>query len=147
MKNLRYRTDFSRLRTSSHMLEIEPGRHTRPITPLHRKLCPSCIEIEIKRHFVLDCPIQRGERVTLYDKIHTVNPSFVEMVPDSNFIFLFTWNHRQIINWFGKFIYVCFEKESKSDRGQISRKVNWLNVAPYWPACTNEISQCEFWIL
>ena len=30
-KNPKYRTAISRLRTSSHMLEIERGRHTRPI--------------------------------------------------------------------------------------------------------------------
>ena len=114
---------------------------------MYVRLCPSCNEIEDEKHFVLDCPIYRDERVKLYDKIHTVNPTFVEMVPDSKFIFLFTSNHRQIINWFGKFIYVCFEKRSKFDRGQISRKVNWLNVAQYWPVCTNEISQCVFWTL
>ena len=126
------------------MLEIERGRQTRAITPLHRRLCPSCNEIEDEKHFVLDCPIYRDERVKLYDKIHTVNPTFVEMVPDSKFIFLFTSNHRQIINWFGQFIYVCFEKRSKLDRGLILRKVNWLNVAQYWPVCTHEICQCVF---
>ena len=55
------------------------------------------------------------------------------MMPDSNSISLFTSNHRQIISWFDKFFYVCFEKRSKLDRGQIWRKVNWLNVAAYWP--------------
>ena len=101
------------------MLEIERGRHTRARTSLHRRLCPSCNEIEDEKHFVLDCPIYRDEGVKLYDKIHTVNPTFVELVPDNKFIFLYTSNHRQIINWFGKFIHVCFEKRSKLDRGQI----------------------------
>ena len=65
VKNSNYRTEISRLRTSSDMLEIEWGRHTRPITPLHRRLYPSCNEIEDERHFVLDCPIYRDERVNL----------------------------------------------------------------------------------
>ena len=115
VKNPKYITAISRIRTSSHM---------RPITPLHRRLCPSCNEIEDEKHFVLDFPIYRDERVKLYDKIHTVTPTFVNMVPDSKFIFLFTSNHKQIINWFVRFIYVCFEKRSKLDRGQISKKVN-----------------------
>ena len=67
VKNPKYRTAISRLRTSLHMLAIERGRHTRPITPLHRRLCPSCNEIEDEKHFVLDCLLYRDERVKLYD--------------------------------------------------------------------------------
>ena len=106
------------------MLEIERERHTRPITPLHKRLCPSCNEIEDERHFVFDCPIYRDEGKKLYEKIHTVNPSYVEMMPNHKYIYSFTSNHRQIFNWFGKFICVCFEKRSKSDQSQISRHVN-----------------------
>ena len=39
VKNPKYRIAISRFRASSHMLEIERGRHTRPITPLDGRLC------------------------------------------------------------------------------------------------------------
>ena len=124
VENPKYRIAISRLKTCLQMLEIERERHTRPITPLHKRLCPSCNEIEDERHFVFDCPIYRDEGIKLYEKIHTVNPSYVEMMPNHKYIYSFTSNHRQIFNWFGKFICVCFEKRSKSDQSQIWRHVN-----------------------
>ena len=48
---------FSRLRISSHRLEIESGRWTRPIsTPLDDRKCSFiCNVLEDEFHFVLEC--------------------------------------------------------------------------------------------
>ena len=47
---------FSRLRMSSHRLEIEPGRWTRPnSTPLDDRKCNLCNVLEDEFHFVLEC--------------------------------------------------------------------------------------------
>ena len=51
IKNDKYRTALSKFRTSSHNLEIERGCHTNPVTPLERRLCLMCQEIEDEIHF------------------------------------------------------------------------------------------------
>ena len=94
------------------MLEVERGRHTRPITPLHKRLCPSCNEIEYEKHFVLDCPIYKAERNELYDKIHTAKPSFVEMMPDNKFVFLHQTTGRLSIGLANLFTYALKKEEN-----------------------------------
>ncbi|WP_215898226.1 hypothetical protein, partial [Acinetobacter baumannii] len=58
-KYLRVLNDFNlisnlaKLRTSSHTLNIERLRYTRPITPADQRMCPSCAQkIENEIHFV-----------------------------------------------------------------------------------------------
>lgn len=46
---------LTRLRTSSHALAVEIGRHGRQKKPLEERLC-SCKEIEDEEHFLLKCP-------------------------------------------------------------------------------------------
>ena len=53
VKNPRYRAAISKLRTSSHALEVERGRHTKPKTPLEERLCPNCHVLEDEQHFVM----------------------------------------------------------------------------------------------
>ena len=54
VKNPKYRMAISKFRSSSHILEIERGRHTRPITPLENRLCSSCKVVETEIHFLLE---------------------------------------------------------------------------------------------
>ena len=52
----RFRIALSRLRLSSHSLEIERGRYP-PLTPRHRRYCRQCYvqDIEDEYHFILVC--------------------------------------------------------------------------------------------
>ena len=45
---------LTRLRTGSHTLAIETGRHTRPIKPREERLC-DCNQVEDESHFLLKC--------------------------------------------------------------------------------------------
>ena len=45
---------LTRIRTGSHSLAIETGRHTRPINPRGERVC-ECNEVEDEAHFVLQC--------------------------------------------------------------------------------------------
>ena len=49
----RYRTAITRLRTSSHTLEIERGRYTIPRTPAADRLCCVCKVVEDEEHFLV----------------------------------------------------------------------------------------------
>ena len=47
---------FARLRVSSHRLQIEAGRWTKPLgTPISYRKCLICNKIEDEYHFVIEC--------------------------------------------------------------------------------------------
>ena len=62
----KFRFALSRLRLSSHRLEIETGRWARPnSTPIENRLCTSCQKLEDEYHFVLECVRYNELRRTL----------------------------------------------------------------------------------
>ena len=62
VKNDIYRTALAKLRSSSHTLAIESGRHCRPKVNVHERLCEVCQCVEDKLHFMLDCRISSNEQ-------------------------------------------------------------------------------------
>ena len=63
--NPRHRQDMTKLRLSSHRLEIERGRYTK--TPPEERICTYCKfkdinVVEDEAHFLLDCPMSRELR-------------------------------------------------------------------------------------
>ena len=66
--NPRHRQDMTKLRLSSHRLEIERGRYTKPTkTPPEERICTYCKSkginvVEDEAHFLLDCPMSRELR-------------------------------------------------------------------------------------
>ena len=54
----KFQTSLSRLRLSSHRLEVETGRSTRPKkTPFENRKCKFCNNLEDEYHFVLQCEL------------------------------------------------------------------------------------------
>ena len=54
----KYRQDLTRLRLSSHRLEIETGRWHKPQkTPRNQRKCTFCNTLEDEFHFLLECPL------------------------------------------------------------------------------------------
>ena len=55
---VKYRKSLSRLRLSSHRLEVEVGRWTKPNkTPYERRKCKDCNVLEDEFHFLFECPL------------------------------------------------------------------------------------------
>ena len=53
---LKFSQAFSKLRMSSHRLEIEAGRWVKPNSiPLENRKCSVCLRLEDEYHFVLEC--------------------------------------------------------------------------------------------
>ena len=50
---------ISKLRASSHILEIERGRYTKPKVPPHLRLYKLC-NVEDEEHFVTECVLIRA---------------------------------------------------------------------------------------
>ena len=66
VKNYHHRIAMSRLRCSSHMLEIERGRHSNPVVPSHERLCPVCGVLENEIHFLLFCKCNESLRQKIF---------------------------------------------------------------------------------
>ena len=108
IKNVKFRNSFAKLRASSHTLEIERGRHTRPKTLLCDRLCSCCNEIENEEHFLLSCRRYTADRNHLFNEISKQYPIFRNMCHTDKFVFLMSNQSPQILTWTGKFIYNAF---------------------------------------
>ena len=61
------RRNFTKLRISAHNLAIETGRYTKPIqTPIEKRICFHCKEIESEFHFIFNCSLYQADRQLLY---------------------------------------------------------------------------------
>ena len=110
VKDFRYRNAITRLRTSSHTLEIERGRHRRPKICVENRLCLMCKSVEDERHFLIDCLLYDEQRQCLFSKIITKDDTFCHLSGEDKFIYLLTSGDQQILTWVGKFIYRSFEQ-------------------------------------
>ena len=103
VRNRNQRCFLSRLRVSSHNLQIELGRHTRPVTPIEQRYCKFCLPqaaptrppetssptppsrptaepaVDTEFHFLIQCPLFNSQRNRLFDKLSEVNPSFANL--------------------------------------------------------------------
>ena len=79
---------FSRLRMSSHRLEIESGRWTRPnSTPLDDRKCNLCNILEDEFHFVLECTMFVELRKKYISRYYWNRPSmhkFISLINNDN---------------------------------------------------------------
>ena len=90
VKNLHQRKNITRLRISSHRLEIERGRHTRPKVLAADRLCRHCnaSQVEDEVHLVMHCSKYNIARTRLFS-FHNVTSatseeSFIEIMKCSN---------------------------------------------------------------
>jgi len=111
----RYRQAISKFRCSSHILEIERGRHTNPKTPVSERLCNVCHVIEDEKHFLLHCNINRSEREDFYAKIARSNPDINRIDNDEDlFKFILKNTNQNCLTWLGEFLHRSFLKRNES---------------------------------
>ena len=61
------------MRISAHNLAIETGRYTKPqATPIEKRICFYCKQVETEFHFIFNCPIYHAERKLLYDELSNI---------------------------------------------------------------------------
>lgn len=107
--NHKYRKAITRLRASSHILEIERGRYTRPKTPIDSRVCSLCGVLEDETHFLVVCRLYADERKILFSKILKSFPEFQNMNDNDKFIFMLCYPDHQLLTIVGKFIHACFQ--------------------------------------
>ena len=113
VKDSRYRNAITKIRSSSHPLEIERGRYTKPKTPRSNRLCSRCKVIEDERHFILDCTLYKKERHIFLCKVSNKNPMFPALTTEEKFVYLLAYKDAQMLTRLGKFLYHIFDKRNK----------------------------------
>ena len=114
VKEHKYRISLSRLRASSHTLEIERGRHDRPKKPIEDRLCPKCAVLEDEIHFICICSMHNNARAYMYGKISGIYIDFKYLKSEDKFKFLLSNSDSRILNWLGKFVYQSFQTRDAS---------------------------------
>ena len=77
VKDFKLRKLYSKLRLSSHDLEVERGRYQKPRIPREDRLCKMCnVSIEDKEHFFIGCNAYDQLRQQYFKLIKYVNPQF-----------------------------------------------------------------------
>ena len=108
ISNLRYRNALTRLRTSSHTLEIERGRYTIPKTPVCDRICRTCNVTEDEIHCLLNCVEYGKMRDDFYANVKNRYVDFIGLNENEKYSFLMTNADPYILVWLGKFIYHIF---------------------------------------
>ena len=104
-----HRAALTKLRTSSHNLNIETGRYTRPKTPKEERLCTTCNVIEDEYHFLICCSRYNDERCHLFQNITHICPNFASLGNSDKFSYLMTAED-EVARETAKFCYLSFEK-------------------------------------
>ena len=108
VKDARYRSALTKLRASSHTLEIERGRYTVPKTPTSERLCSVCQEVEDWIHFLIRCTRYNLLRNEVFGKIYQISPNFTSLNDNEKYVFLMTSCNKQLMVWLGKFVHEIF---------------------------------------
>ena len=117
ISNPKHRIAVSKLRASSHNLEIERGHYTRPITNLEERLCPVCYDVDSEIHFVTRCRINENLRFPLWNKIKMIQPAFSKLDDKGKFWNLMSNSDPTTLSWFGKYVYQSFNIRNENVYG------------------------------
>ena len=94
----------TKLRVSSHRLQIEAGRWVKPIrTPVNERLCAFCGALEDEFHFVLECKQYEDLRKQYISKYYSIRPSMFK------FIELINTNNKNTIRKLSMFVHKAFD--------------------------------------
>ena len=106
VKNPKHRQALTRLRLSSHQLEIEMGRHTRPPVEADLRICKMCKENKIDNevHFLTECTSNAPLREDLFNKAKSTIKDIAKLTKEEKFVNLLTTNDNNLIINIAKFV-------------------------------------------
>ena len=78
---MKFQQNLTRLRVSSHRLEVECGRWARPErTPFDDRKCKLCHKLEDEYHIVLECPLYTDLRKQTISKFYWGRPNMPKFI-------------------------------------------------------------------
>ena len=108
----RWMKALSRLRMSSHMLEIERGRHAKPQKiPLEQRTCQRCTSnsVDDEIHFLITCCYFATQITSLHAESKLHNTEFDSLLNNDKFIYIMSSTHRPLVICLAKYTYTCFQ--------------------------------------
>ena len=113
----RWMKALSRLRMSSHMLEIERGRHVKPQKlPLEQRICQRSTSnsVDDEIHVLITCFYFAMRRTSLLAESKLLNSEFDSLSNDDKVIYVMSSTHRPLVICLAKYTYSCFQTLSVS---------------------------------
>ena len=105
---VKHRIALTKLRTSSHNLEIEGRRYVRPRVSPEQRLCSTCHVIDDEIHFVTMCHINACECKSFFQNMSFVDPHFTALDDKNKFVYLMQRQDQQTLRCLAKFLYNSF---------------------------------------
>ena len=111
------RCNMARFRMSAHNLEIERGRHFRPVIPLDNRLCRLCTQADIEDefHVLIRCDNYRTFREQLFNEIQKKCSNFSYLNDRNKFLYLLTCDG-EILKKVGQFVKYILNAHSAPKR-------------------------------
>ena len=108
LKNSEARKCLTKIRTSSHKLQIEVGRYKK--IEANKRVCEECNsnKIEDEVHFLTSCNAFTSQRNTLYEKVKMANANFIGMSNINKFVWLMSNEDEEIIKALADFVFTCY---------------------------------------
>ena len=107
VKNMRHRRILAKFRVGNHNLQIEKGRHTKPLTPRELRSCECCHSknVEDECHLFFDCVSYADLRNNLFYDIRKYCESFKNLSDEDLIAFFFNSVDPVICKKMSHFIY------------------------------------------
>ena len=105
----KFRIALSRLRMSSHRLEVEMGKWMRPVRVQYDECkCRMCGLLEDEFHFLLECHIHRNLRNMYTKKYCCAHPSMFKLLE------LFSVSNKKVIRNLATYVFKAFDERNKT---------------------------------
>ena len=108
VKDQRYRTAITKLCASSHILEIERVRYSKPMAPSHLRMCKKCNMVEDEEQVVTKCAKNVTERSQLLAKVRCIFHDIDLLKTKQWSVSLMCSVDKHIQKWFGRSIHQSF---------------------------------------
>ena len=107
-----HRKSLTKFRISAHTLQIERGRYTVPYTQRENRFCTHCKDkVEDEYHFIMDSPLYSDNRDILFDKLHNMYPSLLQLCPKDKFVYMLS-SSGDVIRLVAAFIHENLERKT-----------------------------------
>ncbi len=104
----KFRVGLTKLRVSSHRLEVEAGRWHKPTsTPFDMRKCPICNVLEDEFHFLIECPLYTELRFTYIRSYYLRRTNMYKVVE------LLSSDNKRTMRNLGIFVTKAFEKRNE----------------------------------
>jgi hypothetical protein len=109
VKKKAHRKSLCQLRTSTHPLRIEKGRHLG--LKAADRICLHCSQgkVEDEFHFLLECPLYHLERNIFMEKIGNKYPNISNLQPNMQFLWIMSTEDSFVCTETAEYVYVCFQ--------------------------------------